>query len=107
MLTVVGVFGVMSLSVSRRTHEIGVRMALGAGRGRIFGMIVSQVSLPVGMGLAWGMTRFVVSLLYGVSATDTTSFCTASHPALWATPASTRRLAAFGVGTGRGTQREA
>jgi ABC-type antimicrobial peptide transport system permease subunit len=79
MLATVGIYGVVSYSVMRRTQEIGIRMALGADRGRIFKMIVRQGIWMAGMGLGLGtlaavmILRLVPSfsrLLYGVSNSD-------------------------------------
>ena len=79
MLATIGIYGVVSYSVMRRTQEIGIRMALGADRGRIFKMIVRQAVWMAGMGLGLGtlasmmVLRMVPSfthLLYGVSSSD-------------------------------------
>jgi predicted permease len=86
MLAVVGVYGVVSYTASLRTHEIGVRMALGALPRSIFGLVLRQaiilVSAGVGLGLlaALGITRFLSSLLVGVSSYDPATFV--SVPAL-------------------------
>jgi len=66
----------MAYSVTQRTHEIGIRVALGAGPGNVLRMILAQGAALAGMGLAAGigvalvLTRLMKSLLYGVSATD-------------------------------------
>jgi predicted permease len=76
VLAVVGVFGVISFSVSRRTHEIGIRMALGAGPRNVLGMILRQggvmvsAGLVLGILLALGMARLVGDFLEGVSPFD-------------------------------------
>ncbi|HEY3384546.1 MAG TPA: ABC transporter permease [Vicinamibacterales bacterium] len=80
LLATTGVFGVMAYSVSRRTREIGVRIALGAATGDVLKMIVGQGLRTIFVGVAAGLagslalTRTVESLLYGVTATDPLTF---------------------------------
>ena len=76
LLALVGIYGVISYSVSQRRHEIGVRTALGAGTGDIVRLFLTQGMKPVLIGLAVGLlaslwlTRFISSLLFGVGRTD-------------------------------------
>jgi putative ABC transport system permease protein len=80
LLATAGVFGVMAYSVSRRTQEIGVRVALGAGSGDVLRMILGQgmrtilVGIAVGLAGSLALTRTVESLLFGVTATDPLTF---------------------------------
>jgi putative ABC transport system permease protein len=75
-LAVSGIYGVMSYTVNRRGHELGVRMALGAERGDIFRLVLGHAMLLTGIGLALGLfaalglTRFMAGMLYEVSPTD-------------------------------------
>jgi ABC-type antimicrobial peptide transport system permease subunit len=79
LLAVVGLYGVMSYSVARRTREIGLRMALGARPGVIAWMIVREVLAIAGAGIAvaipaaWWLGRLVAAQLYGVVPTDALS----------------------------------
>jgi putative ABC transport system permease protein len=80
VLTVVGLYGVMSYSVAQRTNEIGIRLALGAQSRDVLLMIVKQGSLLIVSGLAIGLfgayaaTRWMASLLFGVTAKDPFTF---------------------------------
>ncbi len=80
VLAAMGIFGVIAYSVSERTHEIGIRLALGAGRREILRMVVGQgmllalIGLLLGLPLALGMGRAVAGLLYGVAPNDFTTF---------------------------------
>ena len=79
-LALVGVYGVISYVAGQRTHEIGVRMALGASRGKILGMVLRQGLILVGMGvlvglaLAYFAARGISSFLVGVSPSDPLTF---------------------------------
>ncbi len=79
-LAAIGIYGLMSYSVEQRTQEIGIRMALGAGQGRMVGMIVRQgaqlaiAGVAIGLVAAYGLTRVMTSLLYEVKATDPLAF---------------------------------
>ena len=76
VLACIGLFGLMSYNVAQRTNEIGIRMALGAQRGTIVGMVMGESMLLVGIGVALGLGtarwagRFVKTVLYGLSAND-------------------------------------
>ena len=80
VLAMIGVFGVINYSVAQRTHEIGIRMALGAQRRDVFRLIVGEglaltlVGVGLGSAGAFALTRLITGLLYGVSPTDPTTF---------------------------------
>ncbi len=81
-LATIGIYGVMSYSVTQRTHEIGVRMALGAQRTDVLklilqnGILVSLLGVVVGVAASFALTRVMSSLLFGVTPTDTMVFAT-------------------------------
>jgi len=80
LLAAIGIYGLMAYSVEQRTQEIGIRLALGADRGEVRRMIVGQgmrlagVGVIVGIASAYGLTRFLSSLLFGVKALDPWTF---------------------------------
>src|SRR5262249_20940691 len=80
LLAAVGVYGVMSYLVSQSTHDIGVRVALGAQTGSIVGLVVRQgmqlagIGIVLGLAGAVGLTRLMASLLFGVSPRDLVTF---------------------------------
>jgi predicted permease len=84
LLASTGMYGVISYSVAQRTQEIGVRMALGAERRNVFGMVLWQGARLAGLGIALGLvaalgvTRLMASFLYGVQPTDPLTFATVS-----------------------------
>jgi putative ABC transport system permease protein len=79
-LAAIGLYGVMSYSVSQRTREIGIRMALGAQRAQVLKLIVNQgmkvtaIGVLLGIIASLGLTRLIANLLFGVSATDFATF---------------------------------
>jgi putative ABC transport system permease protein len=83
LLAGIGIFGVIAYSVAQRTHEIGVRAALGASRGRVMGLVIRHALLLIAGGLALGIagasagTRFMSSLLFGVQPNDLVSMTAA------------------------------
>ena len=80
VLTAIGIYGVLAYSVAQRTSEIGIRIALGAGKSSIFRLIVGQamtlvgISLVIGLAGAFAATRLLNSLLFGVGASDPATF---------------------------------
>ena len=84
VLASVGLYGVLSYSIARRTNEIGIRMALGARQGTVLGMVLRETAAVVAIGIAIGvpvalaLTRLVSSKLYGLKATDPLTIAAAS-----------------------------
>ncbi len=80
LLAAVGIYGVVSYTTRQRTHEIGIRIALGAGKGDIFrnvlrqGLMLTVCGLTAGIAASLFLTRFVRSMLYGVGTTDLLTF---------------------------------
>ncbi len=76
VLACIGLYGLLAYEVARRTREIGIRMALGAGKREVLKMVLSQgiklalIGVAIGIGSAFGLTRFLSSLLYRVKPTD-------------------------------------
>jgi putative ABC transport system permease protein len=83
-LASVGIYGVLSLFVTQRTHEIGIRMALGAQPHQVLGLVVGHglilavAGVAIGVGAALGLTRFLTSILYHVEATSATPYAIAA-----------------------------
>jgi putative ABC transport system permease protein len=84
VLSAIGIYGVTSYSVSQRTREMGLRMALGANRGQVLGMVVAEagklaaVGVACGLVLAFAATRVMASLLFGIQPTDPVTFAVVS-----------------------------
>lgn len=80
ILTLTGIYGVISYTVSQRTQEIGIRMALGAEASdvlRLFvgqGMVLTALGIVIGIAVAWALTRLMTNLLFGLSANDPLTF---------------------------------
>jgi predicted permease len=82
LLAAVGIYGVVSYTTRQRTHELGIRIALGAGKAQILrdvlrqGLILTVAGLAVGLGASLILTRFLRTMLYGVGTTDLLTFAT-------------------------------
>ncbi len=80
LLATIGIYGILSCAVSQRLHELGVRIALGAGRRHVLGLVMlrgmslAAIGTGLGVGIALATTRLLSRLLYGVSPVDPTSF---------------------------------
>jgi putative ABC transport system permease protein len=80
LLAVIGIYGVMSYFVNHRTHEIGIRLALGAQRRDILGMVtklglrLAGIGVVIGIVLALGLTQLITGFLYGVKPTDPVTY---------------------------------
>jgi ABC-type antimicrobial peptide transport system permease subunit len=83
-LAILGLYGVMAYMVTRRSREIGIRMALGAGTGSVVWLVMREVLVLVGVGIAVGLpaaiglTRLVQAQLYGIEPTDRVSIAAAT-----------------------------
>jgi len=104
LLAAIGLYGVMSYNVARRTHEIGIRMALGAQRRNVVGLVLREtmllvvIGLIIGLGAALSATRMIENLLYGLAPSDPLTMALASLLLLIVRDG--MKLAAVGVAMG-------
>jgi putative ABC transport system permease protein len=84
LLSALGIYGVIAYFITQRRHEVGIRMALGAGRQQVLRLILGQafklalVGIAVGLFVAWGVTRSLSAALFGISPTDPVTFAGAA-----------------------------
>ena len=84
MLAALGIYGVMAYSVAESTHELGIRMALGARKSHVLGLIIRKgvmltlIGVAIGLAIALALTRVMSTLLFGVAPTDATTFVAVS-----------------------------
>jgi len=82
LLTITGIYGVISYTVTQRTQEIGIRMALGAQRSSILKMVIRKgialtlIGAVIGLGAAFVLTRWMSSMLFGITASDPATYAT-------------------------------
>jgi putative ABC transport system permease protein len=80
LLAAIGIYGLMSYSVQQRTQEIGIRVALGASRGEMLrlvmkqGLVLAGIGVVIGLAIAYGVTKVLASLLFGIKSTDPLTF---------------------------------